>query len=107
MPKQNLLVLNSIISGKVQGVYFRASTQEKAQELGLTGWVRNLTDGTVELEATGEESSIKLLSDWLKVGPNGACVSNVESRLTIATNDSELYKTFQITPTVDANNRKY
>ena len=57
------------ISGKVQGVFFRAETLTKAEELGLFGWVKNLENGKVEVLTEGEEEKIKELIGWLKRGP--------------------------------------
>ncbi len=68
------------IIGKVQGVYYRASTQQKAQELGLCGWVRNEVDGSVSLKAEGEEAALKELARWCEVGPPLARVSKVRIR---------------------------
>ena len=65
------------ISGKVQGVFFRQSTKEKADELGITGWVRNCGDGSVELEANGKESAMKKFIEWCHHGPERAVVSKV------------------------------
>ena len=56
------------VSGKVQGVGFRYYTQQKAQQLGLKGWVRNEMDGTVEIEAEGTESSLEELISFIKKG---------------------------------------
>jgi acylphosphatase len=66
------------IFGKVQGVFFRASTQEKAEELGLTGFVQNEPDGTVYLEAEGNPETIKQLEAWAHKGPSRAKVEKVE-----------------------------
>ncbi|MFD2246949.1 acylphosphatase [Pontibacter ruber] len=66
------------VHGKVQGVFFRASTQEKAQELGLSGFVQNEDDGTVYLEAEGEEAVLKELEQWVHEGPRHARVDKVE-----------------------------
>lgn len=66
-----------LVTGQVQGVFFRASTQQKATQLGLTGWVRNLRDGGVELVACGEEAALKRLEQWLWQGPRHAHVENV------------------------------
>ena len=57
------------ISGKVQGVWYRASTQEKARELGLTGYARNLGDGRVEVVACGGDEPLEALESWLWEGP--------------------------------------
>jgi acylphosphatase len=70
--------LRCYISGRVQGVFFRASTQEKAQQLGLTGYARNLPDGRVEVYAYGLQSQLDALEAWLWQGPPGADVSTVE-----------------------------
>ncbi|MFB1049373.1 acylphosphatase [Paraliobacillus sp. JSM ZJ581] len=58
-----------IVSGMVQGVGFRYTTQMKATEMGLTGWVRNLSDGTVEIEAEGESKIVDQFVDLIKKGP--------------------------------------
>ena len=67
-----------MVSGQVQGVFFRASAQDTARKLGLTGWVRNLRDGRVELVACGEEAKLKELEHWLWQGPPHARVTQVE-----------------------------
>ncbi|NOZ10231.1 MAG: acylphosphatase [Gammaproteobacteria bacterium] len=65
------------VSGHVQGVFFRASTRDQARRLGLTGWVRNLPDGKVELLACGEGTALAYLQDWLYQGPPMAKVAQV------------------------------
>jgi len=65
------------VSGKVQGVWYRQSTVEMANSLGITGWVRNLSDGRVELVACGEETHIKRLKEWLWKGPTHAEVTGL------------------------------
>ena len=67
-----------IIRGRVQGVWFRDSTRTKARELGLSGWVRNLPDGSVEAVAEGPRVIIEKLVGWLHRGPPLARVSGVE-----------------------------
>jgi acylphosphatase len=66
------------VSGRVQGVSFRWYTQRKAQELGLTGWVRNLWDGRVEAIFEGKEKRVKDAVAWCHVGPSSAWVEDVE-----------------------------
>ena len=68
------------ITGRVQGVCYRAEAKEKADALGLTGWVRNCEDGSVEIFAQGAEAAIKGLGDWCREGPPGARVKAVERR---------------------------
>lgn len=67
-----------IISGRVQGVFYRATCMEVAQRLGLTGWVKNLPGSEVEVLAQGEKEKIEKLIEWCKKGPPGAIVSNVD-----------------------------
>ncbi|CAN5882979.1 acylphosphatase [soil metagenome] len=67
------------IYGTVQGVFFRQSTQEKAQELNLTGFVRNERDGSVYVEAEGDPQSLGKLREWCQVGPPRAKVLRVEA----------------------------
>jgi acylphosphatase len=57
------------VEGKVQDVYYRASTQSKAQELGLSGWVKNQPDGSVLLEVQGPFEVVNKLVDWCQKGP--------------------------------------
>ena len=65
------------IEGRVQGVWFRESTRKKAQFLGVLGWVRNRSDGTVEAVAEGEEDKVKALVSWCYQGPPSAQVTQV------------------------------
>lgn len=69
--------IRCFISGRVQGVWFRASTQKVAQDLGLTGWARNLSDGRVEVVACGTLDKIQELHQWLHTGPELAEVAEV------------------------------
>ena len=66
------------VSGRVQGVFFRAWTKQQAAELGVAGWVRNSADGSVEAELSGEEGAVAVLIERLREGPPSAVVSNVE-----------------------------
>lgn len=66
------------IIGRVQGVFYRASTHDTARQLGLSGWVRNLPDGSVEAIACGDEAQLARLEHWLHQGPPLAMVDNVE-----------------------------
>jgi Acylphosphatases len=67
-----------LVSGKVQGVFFRSNTKDMAEELGLSGWVRNLTDGRVEAVFEGEKEDVDKMMDWCRKGPKGARVTGVE-----------------------------
>lgn len=66
-----------LISGSVQGVFFRATTKEKAKSIGVTGWVRNRPDGRVEVLAFGSIEQLVELEAWLSHGPEGASVEAV------------------------------
>lgn len=66
------------VSGRVQGVFFRFSTRDQALRLGLSGWVRNRSNGNVELLACGEQAALARLLDWLHQGPPMAKVTQVE-----------------------------
>jgi acylphosphatase len=66
------------VRGLVQGVFYRASTVDRASELGLVGWVRNCPDGSVELEAEGPGERVEELVAWCRRGPPGARVTGVE-----------------------------
>ncbi|HBY96240.1 MAG: acylphosphatase [Ardenticatenaceae bacterium] len=68
------------IAGRVQGVFFRATTRAVAQQLGLTGWVRNLPDGRVEIVAEGPADAVERLLHWTKSGPEGALVTRADVR---------------------------
>ena len=67
-----------IVSGRVQGVFFRASTARRAHELGLVGHALNLEDGTVEVLAVGPHTQVEALCAWLQVGPPAARVERVD-----------------------------
>ena len=66
------------ISGQVQGVWYRSSTQEQAVSLGISGHARNLTDGRVEVLACGEAEAVAGLGDWLWIGPPHARVDDIQ-----------------------------
>jgi acylphosphatase len=66
------------VKGRVQGVFYRHSTREQASKLQISGWVANLPDGTVALEAQGESQQILTLLAWLEKGPPAAVVASVD-----------------------------
>ena len=67
----------AIVKGRVQGVGFRYSARREALRLDLKGWVRNVSDGSVEILAEGDSSSLASFIEWLKEGPDGAYVENI------------------------------
>jgi acylphosphatase len=66
-----------VVTGRVQGVFFRQSTKEMATQLGLSGWVRNQGDGSVALAAVGPRAAVEKLIDWSHKGPPSARVDKV------------------------------
>lgn len=76
----NLIARRCYISGRVQGVFYRASTRQKAIELGCAGYACNLPDGRVEVLAVGEPQAVQALLDWLWRGSPGSDVKFVEVR---------------------------
>jgi len=75
---RDIVARRCLVSGRVQGVWYRASTRAKAAELGLTGHARNLDDGRVEVIACGEHEAVAALCDWLWQGSPGCSVRAVE-----------------------------
>jgi acylphosphatase len=74
--------LEAVVHGRVQGVSFRFYTQRRAMELGLTGYVRNLWDGTVQVVAEGQHAELEKLLAFLRTGPRAALVTEVNMRWT-------------------------
>ena len=73
-----MATMRCYVSGRVQGVFFRASTRDRARALGLSGWVSNLPDGRVQVTASGEEADLAALRRWLQEGPSQAVVTALE-----------------------------
>lgn len=71
------ICVRCLVSGRVQGVFFRASTRHQAEKLGITGYARNQADGRVEVLACGEPAAIDQLKAWLSKGPPNARVTGV------------------------------
>ncbi len=69
---------NIAVAGRVQGVFYRASAQQTARQLGVTGFVKNEKDGSVYAEAEGTEEALKLFIDWCRKGPPAAQVTTVQ-----------------------------
>jgi acylphosphatase len=72
--------LHLIIKGRVQGVFYRASTRDTAVKLGIKGWVRNMPDGSVEALFEGEKESLEEVLQWCRKGPPGAYVSEIKEK---------------------------
>ncbi len=81
------------ITGKVQGVWYRGSAQDKARELGIKGYAKNMPDGSVEVLAQGEAGSIRQFVDWCKQGPAHAEVNEIKER---ELNNEKFYENFDI-----------
>jgi acylphosphatase len=77
------------ISGQVQGVFFRDSTRQKAEELGLAGWVKNTPDGQVEALFEGPSKRVREMVGWCEEGPRHASVENVDTDFEGASGDLE------------------
>lgn len=86
-----------IITGLVQGVYYRASFEAQARELGLSGWVRNRANGSVEALVAGETQAIERIVEWARRGPPRARVDEVA---VMEADDAEAGIGFSIRPTV-------
>ncbi|ADE14247.1 acylphosphatase [Nitrosococcus halophilus Nc 4] len=80
-----------LIDGRVQGVWFRASTRERAMELGVRGWVRNLPDGRVEALLQGEAEAVEALKQWLWQGPALAEVVDIQCE-TVAVSEIQTFE---------------
>jgi acylphosphatase len=88
------LTRHLVITGKVQGVWYRESMRLEAERLGITGWVRNQRDGSVEAVVQGEEDAVEALIRWAWEGPPEARVARIDSQP-----DSGEYSQFERRPT--------
>lgn len=86
-------IIRAIVSGKVQGVGFRMYSQQKARQLGVRGYVRNLANGNVEIVAAGETKLVDALIEWAKSGSPSAVVNNLKVDMIT---DVEEFKGFEI-----------
>lgn len=82
------------VIGRVQGVFFRDHTRRTAQKLGITGWVKNCSDGSVELQASGTNKQLDTLISWLYHGSPNAKVQKVEAK---EVSPEQTYRSFDIT----------
>ena len=73
----SVIARNVVVSGRVQGVFFRDSTRREAQRLGVTGWVRNRRDGAVEAHVEGDADAVAKLVLWCREGPRSADVGDL------------------------------
>jgi acylphosphatase len=80
---------HAIISGRVQGVFFRMETKRAAQRFGVFGWVRNLRDGTVEAVFEGKKIQVEAILDWCNQGPANAQVTGVNAEMEVYSGDGE------------------
>ena len=87
MPEETTQRLHAAVHGRVQGVNFRSYTARKAAELELTGWVRNVHDGTVETVAEGKRKKLEEFLAFLRTGPPSAIVTRVEADWQAATSE--------------------
>ncbi|MFN2145138.1 MAG: acylphosphatase [Anaerolineales bacterium] len=93
MSETEQLRLHAIISGRVQGVGFRGFTATTAQRIGLTGWVRNKVNGTVETVAEGDQAQLDAFIRQISAGPGPSYVDNVEIQWLEATGE---FSNFQV-----------
>ncbi|MFE4949884.1 acylphosphatase [Leifsonia sp. NPDC056665] len=75
--EQTTIRRRAIVTGMVQGVGYRWSAREEAHRLGVAGWARNRSDGSVEVEVEGEPASVDRMLAWLRTGPPGSAVEDV------------------------------
>ena len=87
-----LMSVHLVVSGRVQGVWFRAGTREQALQRGLCGWVKNCSNGTVEIHAEGEKEALEHFIDWCRKGPPGALVTALDIEWVV----SQCHKNFEI-----------
>ncbi len=76
--EKRIVCYRCYVSGRVQGVFYRATTARRAIELGIRGWAKNLPDGRVEVLACGESEPVDTLREWLWIGPSQARVQKVD-----------------------------
>jgi acylphosphatase len=81
-----------VVHGRVQGVWFRESTRQQADRRGVTGWVANRSDGTVEMVLEGAPEAVDAVVDWARRGPRHAQVDDVE----VATLEPEGHQRFRV-----------
>jgi acylphosphatase len=90
---REITTVHLFVHGKVQGVFFRSSLKNKAEEFSVTGWTRNLSDGSVEALVQGRREQVKKLIDWCHVGPSRAQVEFVREK---SVETAEIYRHFVV-----------
>ena len=90
-----MITRHLVIHGRVQGVYFRESMRQRARQLGVNGWVRNRTDGTVAAMVQADADAVTIIIEWAWSGPGAASVTDVR----IEDGDGS-YSTFETLPTL-------
>ena len=83
--------IRALVSGRVQGVCFRAETRRQAEKLGVKGWVRNLPDGRVEVLSEGEDQRVRSLIAWCRTGPAHARVDTLEEFPEACTGEFDIF----------------
>ncbi len=86
------MTIHLLIKGKVQGVFYRAAAKDVAEQLDITGWIRNTKEGDVEAVVTGDEDLVKEFVEWSKKGPGKAKVDKV----TVTEKEPEQFENFKI-----------
>ena len=92
MQNSDLQRAHVLVSGQVQGVFFRDSTRQKAEELGLAGWVKNTTDGQVEALFEAPSERVREMVRWCEEGPQRASVESVDTDFESAVGDFEAFE---------------
>lgn len=87
--------LHVLVSGRVQGVFYRATAEQVARELGLHGWVRNLPDGRVEAIAEGPIAALEAFETWCRRGPAHVQVSDLAARRSEASGEFQGFRTIE------------
>ncbi len=84
--------MHVLIEGRVQGVFFRAHTRDEAVKLGLSGWVRNRPDGTVEVLVEGEKSGVQKMMQWFRQGSPNSVVKKVHATEETPVGDADTFE---------------
>ncbi len=91
--ESKLVTIQIVVSGRVQGVFFRSNLKKVADELSVTGWTRNLSNGSVEALLQGKVDDVRKVIDWSRVGPRNALVDSVKETVV---NEKRVYRNFAV-----------